>query len=270
MQLKTDIQYSLYGKTSPEPYQAEPLKEPILGQFSKRSQKAKFQCLIAENGQTPEWLEAMELISLGECLMPNIGESPNVGVESSLLQVLEQNAPVKYYLSKRACEGIIRRANNRGKVLPKLLETALLYRIITVENTELEKTARKVVSASTAAATLCASYGTKWNGNQGAYSGENFVLEMIPQNTNASTDNETIGFDGYNGDLTGVKISTLGVNCGMSTGRNGVIDHNKTAYGLCSYSSNSMKSPNPHSGLYEAETTRTLDSQGGNPSCNQR
>lgn len=35
---------------------------------------------------------------------------------------------------------------------------------------------------------------------------------------------EPIGFDGYNGDLTGDKAATLGVNCGMSTGRNGVID----------------------------------------------
>lgn len=32
-----------------------------------------------------------------------------------------------------------------------------------------------------------------------------------------------IGFDGYNGELTGEKAATLGVNCGMSTGRNGVI-----------------------------------------------
>jgi len=35
---------------------------------------------------------------------------------------------------------------------------------------------------------------------------------------------EPIGFDGYNGDLTGDKAATLGVNCGMSTGRNGVIN----------------------------------------------
>ena len=31
------------------------------------------------------------------------------------------------------------------------------------------------------------------------------------------------GFDGYNGDLTGDKAATLGVNCGMSTGRNGIV-----------------------------------------------
>ena len=43
----------------------------------------------------------------------------------------------------------------------------------------------------------------------------------------------------------------------------------KKVYGLCSNNSNSMKSPNPDSGIYEADTTRTLDSQGGNPFCNQ-
>lgn len=32
------------------------------------------------------------------------------------------------------------------------------------------------------------------------------------------------GVDGYNGDLTGDVASTIGVNCGMSTGRNGVME----------------------------------------------
>lgn len=40
-------------------------------------------------------------------------------------------------------------------------------------------------------------------------------------------------------------------------------------YGICSKDSNSMKSDNPHSGFYEAETSRCLDANGGNPSCNQ-
>ena len=41
------------------------------------------------------------------------------------------------------------------------------------------------------------------------------------------------------------------------------------AYGICSKESNAMKSDNPHSGVYEAETSRTLDGNGGNPGCNQ-
>lgn len=40
-------------------------------------------------------------------------------------------------------------------------------------------------------------------------------------------------------------------------------------YGISSNDSNAMKSSNPHSGIYEAETTRTLDNNGGNPACNQ-
>lgn len=40
-------------------------------------------------------------------------------------------------------------------------------------------------------------------------------------------------------------------------------------YGICAKDSNSMKSNNPHSGIYEAETSRTIDVNGGNPACNQ-
>jgi DNA (cytosine-5)-methyltransferase 1 len=42
-----------------------------------------------------------------------------------------------------------------------------------------------------------------------------------------------------------------------------------TVYGICAKDSNSMKSDNPNSGFYKAETTRTLDANGGNPVCNQ-
>ena len=41
------------------------------------------------------------------------------------------------------------------------------------------------------------------------------------------------------------------------------------AYGISAFESNAMKSDNPHSGVYEAETSRTLDCGGGAPSCNQ-
>ena len=177
------------------------------------------------------------------------------------------------------------------------------------------------------------------------------------------------GFDGYNGDLTGDVSATLGVNCGMSTGRNGIVlndqggnrmdvthevtctlraeshhpplvfeNHSQDtrykgplevaqtvsatygmggnnqpfvvetpktlkirsgcegggkgallqenmsatlscnndqtvfvpkAYGICSKDSNAMKSDNPHSGVYEADTSRTIDRGVGNPTCNQ-
>lgn len=40
-------------------------------------------------------------------------------------------------------------------------------------------------------------------------------------------------------------------------------------YGVCSKASHSMMSDNPHSGFYEAESSRTLDRSGGDPTCNQ-
>ena len=42
-----------------------------------------------------------------------------------------------------------------------------------------------------------------------------------------------------------------------------------TAFGVCSKTSHSMLSDNPQSGFYEADTSRTLDGNGGNPTCNQ-
>ena len=40
-------------------------------------------------------------------------------------------------------------------------------------------------------------------------------------------------------------------------------------YGISAYESNAMKSSNPNSGVYLAETARTLDNNGGSPACNQ-
>ena len=40
-------------------------------------------------------------------------------------------------------------------------------------------------------------------------------------------------------------------------------------YGISAYESNAMKSSNPHSGICEADTSRTIDLNGGNPACNQ-
>jgi len=144
-----------------------------------------------------------------------------------------------------------------------------------------------------------------------------------------------LGIDGYNGTVSET-ASTLGVNCGMSTGRNGVVlndqggnrmdvthevtctlraeahhppvvmdnppavfeNHSQDTrfsgpvevaptvsrqygtggnnqpfvvkpYGISGFNSEGMLSPNPHSGIYEAEVARTVDTSGGNPACNQ-
>ena len=62
---------------------------------------------------------------LGEYTMHSFGEYPKEENVSLLSQILEVNAHRKYYLSAKACQGILRRAEKRGKVLPPILKEAL-------------------------------------------------------------------------------------------------------------------------------------------------
>ncbi len=67
------------------------------------------------------------ILSAGGCLMLNTSEYPSEGVVSSSLAdvLLTQQVLPKFYLSPTACEGILRRANRRGKTLPEALTKAL-------------------------------------------------------------------------------------------------------------------------------------------------
>lgn len=62
----------------------------------------------------------------GELMTRNTGECPNVAVVSRLSQILEETPLPKYNLTAKACQGILRRAERRGKDLPKLLKQVLL------------------------------------------------------------------------------------------------------------------------------------------------
>ena len=65
-------------------------------------------------------------VSLGVYSTHSFGECPSVAVESRLSQILEATPHPKYYLSAKACAGILRRAERRGKALPLELEQALV------------------------------------------------------------------------------------------------------------------------------------------------
>lgn len=101
----------------------------------------------------------------------------------------------------------------------------------------------------------------------------------------AQTVSSTYGMGGNNQPFVLETPKTLKIRSGCEGGGKGaLVQENKSAtlscnndqtvfvpkcYGICSKDSNSMKSDNPHSGFYEAETSRCLDANGGNPSCNQ-
>ena len=114
-----------------------------------------------------------------------------------------------------------------------------------------------------------------------------------------------VGCDLYNGAVSGDKAVTLNTNTNATGagptvaipytlkirggieggGKGALVQTDKSAtlstlqdqtlfqpvtYGIGSYHSNAMKSDNPHSGIYEAETSRTLDALNcGYPGCNQ-
>ncbi len=71
----------------------------------------------------------------------------------------------------------------------------------------------------------------------------------------------------YTGPL---KVSqTVSATFGMGGNNQPFVVQPPKAFGVCSKSSNAMLSDNPNSGFYEAKTSRCLDANGGNPTCNQ-
>jgi len=127
-------QDSWCGKMSPEHSAAETLKGQTSQPSLKRSSKSQNQMPVCKclyqtvDGVKPDaiTLKAVDGQLLGEYTMHSFGESPKEENESRLLQILEDCPHQKYSLSARACEGILRRAEKRGKELPKELHEALL------------------------------------------------------------------------------------------------------------------------------------------------
>lgn len=98
-------------------------------------------CRKSGNGQKQEPLTVMGGLSLGELTTLKTGEKPSetavqemlsvwgphsVAEESRLSQILEENPLPKYNLTVKACLGILRRAERRGKDLPERLKAVLL------------------------------------------------------------------------------------------------------------------------------------------------
>ena len=118
------------GKMSRE--RSAQTKEKTSEQSSKKRSRSSaqkpplFLCLSAD-GQRPDaslvWKESGAL--LGEYTTQSFGESPSEESVSHLSQILQAGVPEKYYLSPKACLGILRRASARGKELPELLRKAL-------------------------------------------------------------------------------------------------------------------------------------------------
>ena len=104
------------------------MAEKTSEEFLKNSLRFKPQIYLSlnlKNGQRQEKSWVKISLSHTEHSMLNTGIFPNEARESTLSQILMADVPQKYYLSQKACLGILRRASERGKKLPEVLDLAL-------------------------------------------------------------------------------------------------------------------------------------------------
>ena len=120
----------------------------------------------------------------GDASMLNTGVSPREGKESSLWQILEEQPHPRYYLTRKACLGILRRSSERGKELPAQLKDAL----------ETQSGIRRRESA-----------------------------QQVIENESEAASQLPVAIDSTHACATGDIANTLSTNCGSPTGRNGVM-----------------------------------------------
>ena len=124
-----NIHDGLCGKTCRAPC---PLR---MGRTSAASSKASsaskhpkqmFLCRVLESGCQPErsW-ETIILLPGESSMQRRVGASHKDGNVYLLSSILMDNVPERFSLSPKACQGILRRAENRGKELPDVLRLAL-------------------------------------------------------------------------------------------------------------------------------------------------
>lgn len=119
---------SASGKMSPAPFPAQRAETSM--RCSRNSSTLKNHSFMlldlspgAGNMLGPCW--EYDPVWLGPPGTLNTSECPKDVVASSLSQILQASAPFKYYLTRLACLGILRRAEERNKPLPPMLEWAL-------------------------------------------------------------------------------------------------------------------------------------------------
>lgn len=243
-------QDSWSGKTSPEP--SVQTKEKTSDVFLKKFAELRIKppmYLFLGGGSGQQAVVSWEIggALLGVYMMRSFGEFPREERKSHLSQILEENPHPKYCLSAKACQGILNRANRRGKKLPEILEKALINQL-----TPLKSEGGAEIDSYGKRAGKGALVQTEKSGTLGVSQDQTLI---------------TVG-DCYSVDEK-MGQTYVHEDQGNTLSARDYKQPQAVVYGLCSDGSNSMKSPNPHSGCYEADTTRTLDNNGGNPACNQ-
>ena len=216
-------------------------------------------------------------LSLGELTTLNAGEKPSetavqemlsvwgphsVAEESRLSQILEENPLPKYNLTAKACLGILRRAERRGKDFPERLKAVLIQQSQGASPQE-----RTEAPAPTEAPT---SYAVRIRGGCDG-GGKGALVQTEKSGTLGTGNDQTIFCLQGNGIDRADTAECNGKGWKTDEGYTlNTIDRPAvTAYSFDSLASNSMKSKNPNSGCRETEIAKTLDTTNPDPSKNQ-
>ena len=275
-------------------------------------------CRKSGNGQKQEPLTVMGGLSLGELTTLKTGEKPSetavqemlsvwgphsVAEESRLSQILEANPLPKYNLTAKACLGILRRAERRGKDLPERLKAVLIRQsqgASPQERTEAPAPTEAPTSYAVRIRGGCDGGGkgalvqTEKSGTLGT--GNDQTIFCLQGNCIDSADTAGCNGKGWKTDES-YTLNTIdrpavcaevacmnpwdaqsarvydqdGVWHSLNANENGGMARDSVlcAYSFDSLASNSMKSKNPNSGCRETEIAKTLDTTNPDPSKNQ-
>ena len=137
-QQESDLEWMIHVATWPS------TTYELLGTFNRSGSSLKTSqvfCHQTEGKISPYSLEKWRNAGMGsptEFLTLNTLESHKDAEECSLSGVLMEIGEVQqqFYLSKKACRGILKRAKKRGKTLPPLLKQALVNQSKTITQEE--------------------------------------------------------------------------------------------------------------------------------------
>ena len=150
---------------------------------------------------------------LGSLGMLNTSESPNVAKDCFLSQILQDSVPSKYYLTKTACLGILRRSKERGKPLPPTLEAALRLQAGLPAKREFE------IRTGDAYHINQRNEGIDLHGVSGAL----MHTQNMQMQTFVTQQNVSASIDEYDDDLISGEASAAEANREMPVSKNGVI-----------------------------------------------
>ncbi|CRH93700.1 Uncharacterised protein [Chlamydia trachomatis] len=116
------------GRTSlaRSPRTKEPISPLSLPRSRASSTRARLICLsLRVDGRTRDVSWVRDSHWHGEYLTHNISVWPNDAAVSILSQILQADPHPRFYLSPRACQGILNRAARKNKTMPTPLKQAL-------------------------------------------------------------------------------------------------------------------------------------------------